>query len=99
MCRRLNSFQSTLNDTYWDRVDHAVSSAEALGITCLICPFYLGYTGTWEVIETDTVGGGAVHCYTCDYPLKAVRARITTDASGGADPGVTVEVLRTVATN
>lgn len=69
------------------------------GVVSIETARYLGYTGTWDVIETDTVGGGAVHCYTCDYPLKALRARITTTVSGGADPGVTVEVLRTVATN
>lgn len=38
-------FQSTLNNTYWNRVDHTISTAATLGITCLICPFYLGYSG------------------------------------------------------
>ena len=66
------------------------------GVISIETARYIGYTGTWDVIETDAVSGGAVHTIVWNYPLKAVRARITTTVSGGADPGVTVEVLRTV---
>ena len=66
------------------------------GVISLETARYNGYAGTWDVIETDSVGGGAVHTITYDYPLRSVRARITTTVSGGADPGVTVEVVRTI---
>lgn len=48
-------FQSTLNNTYWNRVDLAVSYAESLGITCLICPFYLGYPSSSEGWNDEVV--------------------------------------------
>ena len=38
------SFQS-LNDAYWQRVDHLVNGAKARGIVCLFMPNYLGFGG------------------------------------------------------
>ena len=36
-------FQSTLNDRYWQVVDHAIDEAARLGITCIVVPQYSGY--------------------------------------------------------
>lgn len=36
-------FASSLNNTYWVRVDHALDECERLGITALVCPAYLGF--------------------------------------------------------
>lgn len=49
------AFQSAINDDYWDVVDHAVSESYRLGITCLICPAYLGFSGTEEGWDTEIV--------------------------------------------
>lgn len=43
--------QSSLNNTYWLRVDHALSECLRLGITMLACPAYLG--------NSDSEGFGA----------------------------------------
>lgn len=40
-----DAFASPLNDSYWQVVDHAVGTAESLGLTVLICPAYLGAPG------------------------------------------------------
>jgi hypothetical protein len=37
------AFQSSLNEAYWAVVDDAITYAGALGITCLVCPQYIGY--------------------------------------------------------
>jgi hypothetical protein len=43
------AFQSQLNQSYWRRVDYAVNYAASKGITLLICPMYIGYSGDgWE---------------------------------------------------
>ena len=43
------ALQSHLNQSYWKRVDYAVNYAASKGITLLICPMYIGYSGDgWE---------------------------------------------------
>ena len=37
------AFQSGLNERYWQVVDHAISEAARLGITCVIVPQYSGF--------------------------------------------------------
>ena len=39
-------FQSSLNEAYWEVVDHAISEAKRLGITVMICTAYLGFSET-----------------------------------------------------
>lgn len=36
---------TSLNDTYWDRVDYVVNAAKALGMVCLMAPCYMGSGG------------------------------------------------------
>jgi hypothetical protein len=49
------NFQSSLNNDYWVTVDHAIAEAKRLGITCLICPQYIGYGGDgWETDLVNT---------------------------------------------
>jgi hypothetical protein len=46
------NFASSLNDAYWDVVDHMVLSCAAAGITCIIVPQYSGYADSadgWSV--------------------------------------------------
>lgn len=54
-----SAFQSTLNNAYWNRVDYLVAQAASLGITCLICPFYLGFPGTFAASDADAIDGWA----------------------------------------
>lgn len=65
------AFQSTLNDTYWDRVDFAVTTAEALGITLLICPMYLGFPSTEQGWDTEIVAASNAQMATYGGYLSA----------------------------
>ena len=47
------AFQSTLNPTYWARVDRFLSQAGSFGITVLAFPAYLGAVGSGEGWETE----------------------------------------------
>ena len=53
-----------------------------------------GYTGTWASLLTANYNAGATDVYTFDAPLHYVRARISTEVSGGDAPSVTVELVR-----
>lgn len=47
------AFQTSLVDAYWDHVEFIVTEALRLGITCLICPAYLGFAGSEEGWDTE----------------------------------------------
>jgi hypothetical protein len=47
------AFQTSLVDAYWDHVEFIVSEAARLGVTCLICPAYLGFAGSEEGWDTE----------------------------------------------
>jgi hypothetical protein len=49
----MTDFASSMNSGYWNRVDHIVNSAYALGIACVINPAYFGYGGGQEGWYTD----------------------------------------------
>jgi hypothetical protein len=46
------------NETYWQRVDHLVNAAKALGIVCMINPAYVGYLGAgdgwWDDVNAES---------------------------------------------
>lgn len=42
------AFASTLTNAYWNVVDHACTEGVRLGVTLMICPAYLGFSGTDE---------------------------------------------------
>jgi hypothetical protein len=47
------AFQTSLVDAYWDHVEFIVAEAARLGVTCLICPAYLGFAGSEEGWDTE----------------------------------------------
>ena len=51
------------------------------------------YSGTWASLATVSwAAGGAQQVVQLTAPLLAIRARVSTTISGGADPGVTVRM-------
>ncbi len=48
------AFASSLGEAYWSVVDHAIDTAAALGITCLICPAYYGQVSNDGVLPEFT---------------------------------------------
>lgn len=66
-------FQSDINDAYWDVVDHAVESALARGITCLITPQYLGFNDTegWRDTITTAYNANPTHLTTYGQQIAA----------------------------
>lgn len=62
------AFQSALNNAYWTRMDLIVSTAADLGITLLVCPFYIGFS--------DSDGWGAQVAAASNAQMRAYAQNI-----------------------
>lgn len=65
------AFASSLNDDYWQVVDHAVEESLRLGITCLICPAYTGQQVTGDGVIPEFTNASTANAYSYGQALGA----------------------------
>jgi hypothetical protein len=86
------SWNWTLNDTYWQRVDRIVNRCRGHGLVCVINPAYLGYTGLQEGCDTKLLGtpDSVLQQYGAGLARRYAQGNVIWCLGGDADPDATL---------